>query len=127
MEESDILQKPASKQPLREKTLGRDDVSAPAMASDMASEIESKKYVPKYKISDSDHLPDRQNISESLRAADVKKQKQGNVGDLDNKIGEMELKANEEEADTGTGTTSVQDSRYRRGLDGFERRNESVK
>ena len=127
MEESDILQKPASKQPLREKTLGRDDVSAPAMASDMASEIESKKYVPKYKISDSDHLPDRQNISESLRAADVKKQKQGNVGDLDNKIGEMELKANEEEADTGTGTTSVQDSRYRRALDGLQRRDESLK
>ena len=127
MEESDILQKPASKQPLREKTVGRDDVSAPAMASDMASEIESKKYVPKYKISDSDHLPDRQNISESLRAADVKKQKQGNVGDLDNKIGEMELKANEEEADTATGTTSVQDSRYRRALDGLQRRDESLK
>ncbi len=127
MEESDILQKPASKQPLREKTVGRDDVSAPAMASDMASEIESKKYAPKYKISDSDHLPDRQNISESLRAADVKKQKQGNVSNLDNKIGEMELKANEEDADTATGTTSVQDSRYRRALDGLQRRDESLK
>lgn len=127
MEESDILQKPASKQPLREKTVGRDDISAPAMASDMASEIESKKYAPKYKISDSDHLPDRQNILESLRAADVKKQKQGNVSDLDNKIGEMELKANEEDADTATGTTSVQDSRYRRALDGLQRRDESLK
>lgn len=127
MEESDILLKPASKQPLREKMVGRDDVSAPAMASDMASEIESKKYVPKYKISDSDHLPDRQNISESLRAVDVKKQIQGDANELNNKLGEMELKANEEEADTGTGATSVQDSRYRRALDGLQRRDESLK
>jgi len=97
------------------------------MASDMASEIESKKYVPKYKISDSDHLPDRQNILESLRAADVKKQKQGDANELNNKLGKMELKANEEEADIGTGTTSVQDSRYRRALDGLQRRDESLK
>ncbi len=123
IEKHEIEQRPASRMLMRGKVTEMDDVLLP----EIADEMDPRKDASKQTMYDSPYIPERLDASGGLETAGVKKQKQGNVSDLDNKIGEMELKANAEEADTGTGATSVQDSRYRRALDGLQKRDESLK
>jgi len=125
IEKPEIEQRPASRMLMRGKVTEMDD----ALLPETADEMDPRKDASKQTMYDSPYIPERLDASGGLETAGVKKQKQGDANELNNKLGEMELKANEEEADigTGTGTTSVQDSRYRRALDSLQRRDESLK
>lgn len=123
IEKPEIEQRPASRMLMRGKVTEMDD----ALLPETADEMDPRKDASKQTMYDSPYIPERFDASEGLETAGVKKQKQGDANELNNKLGEMELKANEEEGDIGTDTTSVQDSRYRRALDGLQRRDESLK
>jgi len=123
IEKPEIEQRPASRMLMRGKVTEMDDALLPETADEMIPGKDASDQT----MRDSFYSPERLDDSGRREAAKIKKQKQLDVGDLDNKIGEIELKANEEEADTGIGETSVQDSQYRRALDGLQRRDESLK
>ncbi len=123
IEKPEVEQRPASRTLLRGKVTEMDD----ALLPETTDEMDLRKDASTRTMYDFPYIPERLDASGRLETAGVKKQKQGDANDLNNKSGEMELKANEEEADTGIGATSVQDSRYRRALDGLQRRDESLK
>lgn len=117
--ESKVQQKPTSKTLLREKASEKDDVSLPETAPAMTDKIVSKKDASKQTMSDSPHIPERGDASGRLEAADVKKQKQLDASELNNKLGEMELKVIEQ------GASSDQESHYRQAIENLLKQNES--
>ena len=125
IEKPEVEQRPASKMLMRGKVTEMDD----ALLPETAEEMDPRKDASKQTMYDSPYIPERLDASGGLETAGVKKQKQEDANELNNKLDEIGLKVNEEEANmgTGTGTTSVQDSRYRRALDGLQRRDESLK
>ncbi|MEE8234061.1 MAG: hypothetical protein V3R41_05225, partial [Gammaproteobacteria bacterium] len=123
IEKPEVEQRSASRTLLRGKVAEMDD----ALLPETTDEMDLRKDASKRTMYDFPYIPERLDASGRLETAGIKKQKQRDANDLNNKSGEMELKANEEEADTGIGATSVQDSRYRRALDGLQRRDESLK
>lgn len=113
VEEAEIEERPTSKMLLREKVMEMD--------ADLQSEI-SDKSIPKKDTSeqtllDSPHSRERLDSSGRLEAADVKQQKQIDTDMLNNKLGEMELKDNEEAAEIGA--SSVPALRYKQAKESF--------
>jgi hypothetical protein len=106
-------QRPASKMLLRDKVMKMDNDSR----SDLTDKGTLKKESSKQSLSDTPYLPERQNELKSLEAADVKNQDRMEADVLDNKLGERELKANDEELDTGA--SSARGKRYRQAKEGF--------
>jgi hypothetical protein len=112
--EAPALEKiPARKILLREKVVEKDDASQ----SEITDKNAPKKDTSVQTFSDTPYSPERLDSSGRLESADVKQQKQTDADMLDNKLGEMELKANEEE--TETGTSSAPTLRYRQAKENF--------
>ena len=108
VEEPELEKRPASKKLSREKMI--------EMNNDFHSETSDKNApkqdTSKQTLSDAPYLLERRDFSERLEAADVKKQKQMDADVLNNILGDMELRANEEEAELGA--NSAQGSRNRK-------------
>jgi len=119
MEESDFQQRPASRMLLREKVTEMDDALLPETVDEMVPGKDASDQT----MRDSLYSPERLDDSGRREAAKTKKQKQLDVGDLDNKLGKGELKTIEQ----GIGVNSDQEMRYRQTMDDLQRRNESLK
>ncbi len=108
VEEPELEKRPASKKLSREKMM--------EMNNDFHSETSDKNApkqdTSKQTLSDAPYLLERRDFSERLEAADVKKQKLMDADVLNNILGDMELRANEEEAELGA--NSAQGSRNRK-------------
>ena len=108
VEEPELEKRPASKKLSREKMM--------EMNNDFHSETSDKNApkqdTSKQTLSDAPYLLERRDFSERLEAADVKKQKLMDADVLNNILGDMEFKANEEEAELGA--NSAQGSRNRK-------------
>ena len=100
-EEVELEKRPARKMLLREKVMEMDDSFQP----EITGKNSPKKDTSKQALSDEPYLPTRQDDLERREAADVKQQKQIDADVMNNKLGEMELKANEEQAETGASST----------------------
>ena len=97
----ELEKKPASKMRLREKVMGKDD----AIQSKITDNNAPIKNSSEQNLSDAPYLPSRQDDLERREAADVKQQNQIDADVMNNRLGEVELKANEEEADIGASST----------------------
>jgi len=108
VEEPELEKRPASKKLSREKMM--------EMNNDFHSETSDKNApkqdTSKQTLSDAPYLLERRDFSERHEAADVKKQKLMDADVLNNILGDMEFKANEEEAELGA--NSAQGSRNRK-------------
>ena len=100
-EAPELEKRPARKMLLREKVMEMDDSLQPEITGKDAA----KKDTSEQAMSDAPYLPSRQDDLRRLEAADVKQQKQIDANVMNNKLGEMELKANEEQAETGASST----------------------
>lgn len=119
MEESDFQQRPASRMLLRGKVTEMDDALLPETADEMVPGKDASDQT----MRDSLYSPERLDDSGRREAAKIKKQKQLDVGDLDNKLGKGELKTIEQELEAD----SSEQTRHRQTMDGLRRRNESLK
>lgn len=119
IEKPEVQQRPASRMLLREKVTEMDDALLPETADEMVPGKDASDQT----MRDSLYSPERLDDSGRREAAKIKKQKQLDVGDLDNKLGKGELKTIEQ----GIGVNSAQETRYRQTMDGLQRRNESLK
>ncbi len=104
---------PARKILSREKVIEKDD----ALHSEITDKNVPKKDTAEQTLSDAPYLPSMQDDLGRLESADVKQQKQMDADMLNNKLGEMKLKANEEEAETGASSTPT--LRYRQAKESF--------
>ncbi len=100
-ESPELEKRPARKILLREKVMEMDD----ALQSEITAKDAPKKDTAEQSLSDEPYLPSRQDDLRRLEAADVKQQKQIDADVMNNKLGEMELKTNEEQAETGASST----------------------
>jgi len=112
-EESELQKRPARKMLLREEMTEMDD----ALQSEITAKDTLKKDTAEQSLSDAPYLPSRQDNLGRLGAADVKQQKQIDADVMNNKLGGMELKANEEQAETGA--SSAPTLRYRQAKESF--------
>ncbi len=112
-EESELEKIPARKMILREEVMEKDDV----LQSEITDKNALKKDTSEQTLSDAPYSPERLDSSGRLESADVKQQKQMDADMLNNKLGEMELKANEEEAEIGA--SSAPTLRYRQAKESF--------
>lgn len=109
IDEAIIEERPASKGLLREEIIEMED----AFQSAPGDRGSFKRDAAKQTMSDSPYLPERFDASGLLEAADVKKQEQIDGNILNNKPSEMELKANDREADVGASSALAPALRYR--------------
>jgi len=112
-EAAELEKRPARKMLLREEMIEMDD----ALQSEITDKNILKKDTSEQALSDAHYMPSRQDDQGRLEAADVKRQKHTEADVLNNKLGGMELKANEEEVDSGTSSTPA--LRYRQAKEGF--------
>jgi len=113
VEAPELEKRPARKMLLREEMIEMDD----ALQSEITAKDAPKKDTAEQSLSDAPYLPSRQDDLRHLEAADVKQQKQIDADVMNNKLGEMELKANEEQAETGA--SSAPALRYRQAKESF--------
>ncbi len=109
--------RPARKMLLREEMIEMDD----ALQSEITDKNILKKDTSEQALSDAPYIPSRQDDLGRLEAADVKRQKHMDTDMMNNKLGEMELKANEEEAETGASSTPA--LRYRQATESLSKGN----
>jgi len=114
-EDSEHEKRAGRKMLLKEEVMEMDDVLQP----EITDENVPKKDTAVQTLSDEPYLPSRQDDLRRLEAADVKQQKQIDADVMNNKLGGMELKANEEE--TETGASSAPALRYRQEKESFAR------
>jgi len=112
-EESELEKRTARKMLLKEEVMEMDD----ALHSEIAEKNIPKKDTSAQTFSDVPYSPERLKSSGRLESADVKQQQQIDADMLNNKLGEMDLKANEEEAEIGASSTPT--LRYRQAKESF--------
>jgi len=112
-EEPELEKIPARKILSREKAMEMDD----ATQSEITDKNAPKKDTAEQTLSNAPYLPSRQDDLGRLEAADVKQQEQIDADVMNNKLGEMEMKSNEEEADIGASSTPA--LRYRQAKESF--------
>ena len=83
-----------------------------AFKSEITDKNALKKDTSEQTLSDAPYLPSRQDDLERREAADVKQQNQIDADLMHNKLGEMELKANEEQVDNAASSTPTPALRY---------------
>ncbi len=112
-EEPELEKRPARKMLLREKVMEMDDT----FQSEIKDKNAPKKDTSEQTLYDATYSPESQDDLRRLEAADVKKQKQIDADVMNNKLGEMKLKANEQGAETGA--SSAPALRYRQAKESF--------
>jgi hypothetical protein len=119
-EESKLEKRPTSKILLREKVMEMDaDIQL-----EMTDKNIPKKDTLEQTLSDTPYLPERQDDLRRLESADVKKQKKFDADVMNNKLGTMGLKDNEEEAEIGASSAST--LRYRQAKESFAKGKRTV-
>ena len=108
VEAPELEKRPASKIRLRDKVMEMDDTSQ----SEITDKNALKKDTAAQTLSDAPYFPSRQDDLERREAADVKQQNQIDADMMNNKLGEMELKANEEQVDNAASSTPTPALRY---------------
>jgi len=114
-EAAELEKRPARKMLLREEMIEMDD----AFQSEITGKDAPKKDTSIQPLSDAPYIPSRQDDLRHLEAADVKRQKQIDADVMNNKLGEMELKANEDEAEIGA--SSAPTLRYRQATESLSK------